>query len=142
MAHEQYLSLHTAKVKLFRNFEENIATMKKILTILAVAMIAVSCGNGTAKKNAAKIEEQPLCGAYTDQREPTEEEVEMFRAATAENAIVFTPLSVSTQVVAGLNYKFWCRFSDSAANDSGHCWVVIYKDLQGNASVTSVKKEE
>ena len=82
-----------------------------------------------------------MTGAYTDQREPTEEEVAIFRKVTGEGDMVLTPLSVSTQVVAGLNYKFWCRYEDSGRGVSGHCWVVIYMDLKGNATLTSIKKE-
>ena len=83
-----------------------------------------------------------MAGAYTGQREPTEEEVAIFRKVTGEGDMVLTPLSVSTQVVSGLNYKFWCRYEDSAHGANGHCWVVIYKDLKGNATFTSIKKEE
>ena len=83
-----------------------------------------------------------MAGAYTAQREPSGEEVAIFRKVTGEGDMLLTPLSVSTQVVAGLNYKFRCRYEDSARGAYGHCWVVIYKDLQGNATLTSIKTEE
>lgn len=84
---------------------------------------------------------QQLVGGFTAQREPTEEEVAMFKTATGVGEMTFTPLSVSTQVVAGTNYKFWCRYQDK--DDSGHCWVVIFKPLpgQGEPKVSSIKKE-
>lgn len=81
---------------------------------------------------------QQLCGGYTEQREPTEEEMAMFAEATDNNPDL-TPLSVSTQVVAGTNYKFWCRCKTE--DDCGHCWVTIFKPLpgQGNPKVTSTE---
>ena len=83
---------------------------------------------------------KPLCGGYTEQREPTEEEMALFAAATG-NSPEYTPLSVSTQVVAGINYRFWCRYE--AGDDCGHCWITIFKPLpgRGEPSVTSIEKE-
>lgn len=85
---------------------------------------------------------QMFAGGYTEQREPTEEEVEMFKAVTSDCDIVLSPLSVSTQVVAGLNYRFWCRYQQG--DESGHCWVTIYKPLpgQGDPRLTSIDKEQ
>ena len=84
---------------------------------------------------------QQLCGGFTDQREPSEEEVELFKSVTGESGMTFTVLSVSTQVVAGINYKFWCRYQDK--DDSGHCWVTVFKPLpgQGDPKVLSIEKE-
>lgn len=96
---------------------------------------------------------QQLCGGYTAQREITDGEMEMFRQLVAGgDAVVYTPLSVSTQVVAGINYRFYCRFEDTAdgirrkgADESdkyGYCWITVYKPLpgQGEPSVTSIEK--
>lgn len=82
-----------------------------------------------------------VCGAYSEQREPTAEEMELFKAVAGANDMAFTPLSVSTQVVAGTNYKFWCRYQ--AEDDCGHCWVIIYKPLpgQGEPRLSSIEKE-
>lgn len=85
-----------------------------------------------------------LAGGYTDNREPTEEEMLLFRQTTDltpqdqapwPSGTHFTPLSVATQVVAGLNYRFWCRFQ--APDSYGHCNVVIYRPLSGEPRVTS-----
>lgn len=114
------------------------------MTIIAVALLAVACGscNNAGNGNAETEEqEQMLCGGFTDQREITAEEMEMFKTVTGEGDLVLTPLSVSTQVVAGLNYKFWCRYEDPATG-SGHCWVKIYRPLQGDPTLTSITKED
>lgn len=95
---------------------------------------------------------QQLCGGYTDQREPTEDEMEMFRSVTGDGEVAYTPLSVSTQVVAGTNYRFYCRFEDTsdgiqrkAADEGdkyGYCQVTIFKPLpgRGEPTVTSIEK--
>ena len=124
--------------------------MKQIILLLALAAIA-SCApktnspaadsSDTQATEAVAGQEQTLLGGYTEQREPTEEELDIFRHVTGESEMTLNPLSVSTQVVAGLNYKFWCRYEDSAHDASGHCWVIIYRDLQGNATLTSIEKE-
>lgn len=97
-------------------------------------------------------EPQQLCGGYTGQREITDEEMEMFRSVTWTGDIVFTPLSVSTQVVSGTNYRFYCRFeytSDGVQRkladgdeNYGYCWVTIFKPLpgQGEPSLMSIDK--
>ena len=85
-----------------------------------------------------------LAGGYTDVREPEMEEYEMFRAVTdTVKNMTFTPLTVQTQVVAGINYKFYCRFSDGSEEYSpGHCYLTIYKPLpgQGEPRITSIEK--
>lgn len=82
---------------------------------------------------------QQLCGGYTGQREPTDEEMEIFRSVTGTGDIVFTPLSVSTQVVAGTNYRFYCRFEDTS-DKYGYCWITIFKPLpgRGEPKLTSI----
>ena len=88
--------------------------------------------------------EQPLCGGYTGEREPNDEEYQLFREVTdTMEGMTFTPLTVRTQVVAGINYRFYCRFSDgSEENNPSHCWLTIYKPLpgQGEPKVTSIEK--
>lgn len=66
----------------------------------------------------------------------------MFRSATATVDTVFTPLSVSTQVVAGTNYRFHCRYEDTSDGiaDGGdrysYCLITIFKPLPGRGEPT------
>mgnify|MGYP003343571673 CR=1 FL=1 len=101
------------------------------------ALILAACGTS---QNQNISDPQQICGGYTEQREPTNDEIEMFRSVTASEEASYTPLSVSTQVVAGTNYRFWCRYQD--AKGSGHCWITIFKPLpgQGEPSITSIEK--
>ena len=88
--------------------------------------------------------EEKLCGGYSETREPDVEEYDLFRELTDKmDGMSFTPLTVQTQVVAGVNYKFYCRFSDGSEEYSpGHCYLTIYKPLpgQGEPSITSIEK--
>lgn len=130
---------------------KQIITMKRIAFILAAVLAIAGCGNSNNKSNsiennAENVEagEASLVGAFGEQRDITEEEMEMFRSVTEGDSLnVYTPLSVSTQVVAGINYKFYCRLSDESAEDNpSHCWLTIYKPLpgQGDPKVTSIEK--
>ena len=89
-------------------------------------------------------EDNNLCGGYSEIREPDMDEYQFFRAVTDTiNGMTFTPLTVQTQVVAGINYKFYCRFSDGSEEYSpGHCYLTIYKPLpgQGEPTITSIEK--
>lgn len=89
-------------------------------------------------------EDNNLCGGYSGVREPDMDEYHFFREVTdTVKGMTFTPLTVQTQVVAGINYKFYCRFSDGSEEYSpGHCYLTIYKPLpgQGEPSITSIEK--
>lgn len=64
-----------------------------------------------------------------------------FDEAVAEIiGVDYTPVAVSTQVVAGLNYKFFCNaraVTPSAYNEAAI--VSIYASLEGTAHVTDIK---
>ena len=95
-------------------------------------------------ESLAHKNKQLVCGGYTEEREPNDDEYQLFRKVTdAMEGMTFTPLTVQTQVVAGINYKFYCRFCDGSEEYSpGHCWLTIYKPLpgQGEPKVTSLEK--
>lgn len=106
------------------------------------------------EKFAVLVFRHQLVGAYGQQRDISEEEMAMFRRATDDDGLtVYTPLSVSTQVVAGLNYRFWCRFEElgeagepsgeKQEDRSGYCWITVYKPLpgQGEPRVTAIVKD-
>lgn len=118
--------------------------MKHIVTILLITLFCASCANGNKQNETPAEEEQAktLCGGYTDQRDLSEEDIAFFKEVTAGEELVLTPVSVATQVVAGVNYKFLCRYEDKAAGESGNCTVTIFRDLKGNAKVTKIEKEQ
>ena len=96
----------------------------------------------TFESLAAKAS-QP-CGGYSEIREPDMDEYQFFREVTDTlKGMSFSPLTVQTQVVAGINYKFYCRYSDvTQENNPGHCYLTIYKPLpgRGDPTITSIEK--
>lgn len=110
--------------------------MKKIIIAIATAIgiNLTSCAN---KGTQAGIEDNNkyLCGAYSDYRVLTDEDVQLFESAYTYKAKL-TPQSVTSQVVAGTNFKFIC--TDESGND---VMVVVFKPLpnQGEAKVTSIE---
>lgn len=83
-----------------------------------------------------------LCGGWSEQRKPTEEELAIFSSATDNNPDL-KPLMVSTQVVAGINYKFFCSFEPAVRSGQkpDRCQVVIFKPLEGNPELISYEEE-
>ena len=93
-----------------------------------------SCTNKGAEAYTASNKKY-LCGAYAGNRALTEEDIQVFKSAY-NYKLKMTPQSVSTQVVAGTNYKFICTDeSDNVVE------VMIFKPLpnQGKAKVSSIK---
>jgi len=87
----------------------------------------------------AKKEEPQLVGApvEAENTEITEELKGYFDAATASLDMEYVPVKlISTQVVAGTNYKFLCTANGEEK------YVTIYVDLDKNASVTEITDAE
>ena len=75
---------------------------------------------------------KPMVGAYTKQRDLTTEELSLFRHTMKDDR--YTPISVATQVVSGINYRFFCNGPD------GDVVVTIYKPLHDAPRVTEMSK--
>lgn len=136
-------SFSTDRNSITQNMKIRITAVLAFLTMALLTGCGGNRNNGSVMQNNEEktVPENNLVGAYGEQRELTEQEMEMFRSLTDGGDVVYTPLSVSTQVVAGTNYRFWCRFE--GASDYGHCWVTVFKPLpgQGDPTVTSTVKE-
>lgn len=70
-------------------------------------------------------EKEPICGGYSEFRELTKEDIALFEK-TYQGDMKLTPQSVSTQIVAGTNYKFQC-----VDQDNKQVQVVIFLPLPG-----------
>lgn len=76
-----------------------------------------------------------LLGGYSEPRELTEEDLAVFNTATANYGYLnLQPVSVSTQVVAGLNYSFEC------ASNGSSCYVFIFRPLNGEPYLKAVER--
>ena len=105
------------------------------ITVLMMSLAIAGCGNVTCRRAAVQDERKELCGGYTAQRELSDEEKALFNEVAASSAEGFVPVSVATQVVAGINYKFICK----GPSDETEI-ITIYKPLSGQARITSIEK--
>lgn len=96
-----------------------------------------------SRKNNKTIEimsnqENPI-GGWTPYHELTAEDKKVFEQAIKNIlGVKYTPKMVSTQVVAGVNYRFRC---DATVPPSYAIWeaiVEIYKPLNGDPYVTGI----
>lgn len=78
------------------------------------------------------VRPKPMCGAYTQPRDLTPEELNLFRHTLKDDR--YTPVAVATQVVSGINYRFFCDGPD------GDVVVTIYKPLHDAPRVTEMSK--
>ena len=54
--------------------------------------------------------------------------------------VTYTPVAVSTQVVNGMNYNFFCNATPVIAHPFNRATIVsIYKPLEGKAHITNIK---
>ena len=90
-----------------------------------------------------------LSGGWSaaDSMKITEQHLDMFKKAQETlTGAYYTPLALlSTQVVAGTNYRFLCRMDASVAELNAtpyYAIVEIYEDLQGNASISQITDSE
>ena len=116
--------------------------MKKILPILAAAMLAaVSCGTvaGTSSSTTTKT---AMVGAYTAFRPVQQVDVNLFKAATAKiTDVTYTPKEVAAQIVSGTNYKFKCVAKKGS--ETYNAVVSIFQPLPGRGAptVTGIERQ-
>lgn len=110
--------------------------------VVMVACIVLCALPQRNVKDEEDPQETPVCGGYSDPREPSEEDMALFRKVTGEGDMVLTPITVSSQVVAGMNYEFYCSYEDKAHNAFGNCHVYIYQPLDGEPEMTNITLEK
>ena len=80
-----------------------------------------------------------IVGSYSGYRELTEDDEVFFVEVVKEyEKELFNPERVSTQVVAGINYRFLCSMKDGEVTSK--VIVTIYKPLSGDPKITSVEE--
>lgn len=102
--------------------------MKNIFSIIMIIMALASC----------KSTERHLVGAYGETTKVTAEQVEIFNKAV-DASMKLTPKKVSSQVVAGTNYKFICEDAEGKEHK-----VIVFQPLpsQGEPRVTCIDGEK
>lgn len=86
---------------------------------------------GIFKEVKKLIDEQSdLVGAFTRQRAVTKEDLNVFNEATKGYKEKLIPLSVGTQVVAGINYLFICKRENGSKVS-----IKVFKPLKGKPRI-------
>lgn len=115
----------------------------KTALIFGFLLLLSSCGSRT-NGNKAPQEKEQLCGGYTAQRAITPTELELFKKATDTlEGVLYTPQSVATQVVAGVNYHFICEAAAVTREPQLYqAAIIIYQPLpgQGEPRITKITK--
>ena len=122
----------------------------KIFILVAVALLSIGAGVSCQRvKQMLPDKEQHLVGGYSRMRKPTAEELALFeRVVGGVQGAEYKPVSVSTQIVAGVNYSFLCRAR--VVDESGKkgkrfdAAIVVYKPLvgQGEERIISIEKSK
>ena len=85
-----------------------------------------------------------MTGGYTEQRPLSEQEQALFhQLMQGLTGVAYTPESVATQVVAGINYRFVCKARTVTLDpETYQAEVTVYQPLpgQGEARITSIKR--
>lgn len=115
----------------------------------SVAEVEMKCGEGFAsyKEIAQELLSEklllPVEGGWTPYRPLTEEDKQVFAEATAGwDGVGYTPLKVQSQVVAGVNYHFFCdAVTATREPQTFQAIVSVYKPLpgQGPARIMAIE---
>ncbi len=114
--------------------------MKNILTFSLALFLLMYAASASAMA-------EPLVGGWTvpESSAITPELQEIFDSALEGLVgVSYKPVALlGTQVVAGMNYRFLCEADVLYPHtEPYYATVTVYRDLQGNAIVTSINKEE
>jgi hypothetical protein len=113
---------------------------------IAADIAAPVVGQAAAAPASAKMAIQPVAvsGGWSKFEQLSTGDRAVFNEAlTNLSGVVYEPLAVSKQVVAGMNYDFFCNARVVAPNANWYPAVVqIYKPLKGKASITKITRIE
>ncbi|CAK7056187.1 hypothetical protein CUZ56_01991 [Saezia sanguinis] len=83
-----------------------------------------------------------MVGGWSEQKPLTKEDKAVFdEALTGFVGVQYVPVSVATQIVAGMNYRFICDAKIVIPNAQPYkAMVEIHKPLQGKAMITNIHR--
>lgn len=123
---------------------ESYVAKKALPALVLLAAMLVMLLSGCAGEEAAQppAEDEPMAGAYSAERELTEDDLAVFNDAEGDHDIYYVPRTVATQVVAGINYRFGCVMAHSEDDpDAPITYVFIYQPLEGPAEFVRVSED-
>lgn len=79
-------------------------------------------------------------GVYTEFHALTEEDVQLFTDVMAEHVgVEVEPIAVATQIVAGINFRFFCNASVATPHARSYpAMVTIFKSLAGTTELMGI----
>lgn len=118
-----------------------------IFLFSAILSVSTLCSCQQIKSLFGK-EQALIVGGYSATRSLTDEEEVMFKQVTANlKGAEYEPENVSTQIVAGINYRFLCtaRLIDENGKKGKRCYavIVIHKPLnpEQQPRILSIERE-
>ena len=111
------------------------------IALIAIPLFITSCVSNSDKSKETTQPKQEVVGGYSATKEISADDRAMFDKAieSIENYTDIKPLSVTTQVVAGTNYKFTCSAKDKEGKViKGE--IVIFKPLPHTDEEPSITK--
>lgn len=114
------------------------------IPILVLAAVTLTACGGPARKAGTPREQSVMPGGYTEQRPLSEPDSALFRRVTENlTGVEYTPESVATQVVAGLNYRFICTARTVTLHpETYRAAITVYRPLpgRGEPEITEIKR--
>lgn len=116
------------------------------------ALLVMICSATSCDKVEALFSQKPkeegVVGGYSKPRNLTDEEHELFNQTVKTlEGVEYKPMNVSTQIVAGVNYRFLCkarRIDESGKKGKRYyAAIVVHKPLvgQGEPRILSIEKQ-
>lgn len=92
-------------------------------------------------KTRESTQDGSIAGGYSEDREPEPDDLAVFEAVMADvDDAEYEPTLVSTQVVAGTNYRFTATATPKSADDKPYSvYVYIYQPLDGDPELTEIE---
>ena len=118
--------------------------MKKYtcFALLALLMFLVLM-SGCKKDDPEPASAESLAGGFTEDRELTTEDWEVFLEAVDLDGVSYVPTLVATQVVAGTNYRFTATGTPVVPDpESFTAYVYVFKPLEGPAELVDIARIE
>ncbi|WP_418263801.1 hypothetical protein [Flavobacterium faecale] len=89
--------------------------------------------------NQAPVQETTLVGGWSAFHALTPQDQEIFnQALKGFVGVSYTPTAVSTQIVAGTNYRYKCNASMAPSEVIWEAIVEIYAPLEGQPHITGI----
>ena len=118
--------------------------MKKSTVVFAVliTITLTSCGTNTNKQADTPSQIVRPAGAYSEDRALTDEDRAVFaQALEGLMGVKYAPVSVATQVVAGINYRFTAAVTPVVPNAVSYSvHIFVFRSLSGEVELTGIAR--